>query len=680
MGDFWHFARRMVRQRVSLALAMLFATLSAGGFGVGLLGLLPVLRSILPAKQGAPVQNLVTMVGGLNGKLSSITGGMLRIPQTWIDALPTDPFTAVVWLVAGLGLLTLFGASANFLHQYFSLTIVARTIAAIRRDAFRTAVHLPLRTVLTGLGSASIGGEAGAMKADSAAGPSDVVSRIVYDTANLGAGFNALLSKALAQASKGAAAMTVALYLDWRVALIALAIAVPMFILLRKIGKKIRRASRKALESQSGLYLAASESLSGLRVVKVHAAERFESGRFHRINKRVVKQEFKVRTARAIASPLIEVLALFILGSFALVALKAIIEGKLDPSKFFMVFAALGAGAASLKPIVGLFNDVQQSSAAANRLRQLLTAEPEAGHDRSLPMAPALKASSTLAFEHVTFTYPGASHTALRDISLTIRHGETVAFVGTNGCGKTTLLSLVPRLFDPDSALASHPTPIAPTEPFAMLSGRVLWDSRDIREVSIRSLRGRIGVVTQETVLFRGSIAFNIAYGAGSVTDEQVRSAARRARAEDFILAKPGGYGFEVGEGGSGLSGGQRQRLAIARAILRDPDVLILDEATSMIDAESEAKISEAIADFVGSETRQRTCLIVAHRLSTVVGADRIIVMDAGRIVDQGTHAELLGRCAIYQSLVSHQLIRFRPPQLPENDSPSQSSSSAPAA
>jgi ABC-type multidrug transport system fused ATPase/permease subunit len=188
----------------------------------------------------------------------------------------------------------------------------------------------------------------------------------------------------------------------------------------------------------------------------------------------------------------------------------------------------------------------------------------------------------------------------------------------------------------------------------------VLWAGRDIREYSVRSLRERIGVVTQETVLFRGSIAFNIGYGASGVTDERVRDAARRARAEEFILAKPGGYAFEVGEGGAGLSGGQRQRIAIARAILRDPDVLILDEATSMVDAESEARIAEAIAEFArGDGERMRTCLIVAHRLSTVVAADRIVVMDRGRIIDQGTHAELLERCETYRVLVNNQLIRM---------------------
>jgi subfamily B ATP-binding cassette protein MsbA len=221
-------------------------------------------------------------------------------------------------------------------------------------------------------------------------------------------------------------------------------------------------------------------------------------------------------------------------------------------------------------------------------------------------------------------------------VDLVVRHGERVAVVGPNGSGKSTLLSMVPRLFDPDEG-----------------DGAVLIDGRDIREVSIRSLRRQIGVVTQETVLFRGTIRENIAYGADDAGDERIIAAARRARAEEFIAAMPGGYDAMVGERGLTLSGGQRQRLAIARAILRDPAILILDEATSMIDADSEAKIAEAIADF----TRGRTCLIVAHRLSTVIGADRIVVMDRGRIVDEGRHAELLARCEVYRLIARRQLV-----------------------
>jgi ABC-type multidrug transport system fused ATPase/permease subunit len=281
-------------------------------------------------------------------------------------------------------------------------------------------------------------------------------------------------------------------------------------------------------------------------------------------------------------------------------------------------------------------------------LGELLETPVEPGHGHRLPRLP--RHADSIEFKDITFTYPTAKEPSLRGISLHIPFGQVVAFVGPNGCGKTTLLSLVPRLFDPDVGEEGAPT------------GRVLIDGRDIRDYAVRSVRRQIGVVTQDTVLFAGTIRSNIAYaGDGTVTEEQVKDAARRARAEEFILAKPLGYDEPIGEGGAGLSGGQRQRLAIARAILRDPAILILDEATSMIDSDSEAKIAEAIAEFVGGSGNgtgkgRRTCLVVAHRLSTVMNADRIVVMDAGRVVDQGRHEELLGRCEVYRLLARNQL------------------------
>jgi ABC-type multidrug transport system fused ATPase/permease subunit len=624
MQTFWTFARRMLRYRWLVAAAMVFALLSAGGLGAGLLGMKPVLDNILGAG-GKAARTLPEIVSGWN---SELPGWSPKVPQGIIDSLPTKPFDAVLWIMVALGALTMIGAACNFMHAYLSLTVISRTIANIRREAFHRVIHLPLKTVLQ-------------------SGPSDLVSRIVYDTAALGAGFNALLSRAVAQVTKGIAAMAAAFWFDWRLAGAALLIAPALAIVIRKLGKRIRRASRSALEGQAGLYLAAGEALGGLRVVKVHANERAEAGRFHKINKRVVAQEFKVRTARALASPLIETLTLFILGSLAVIAIKTILDHHLDPETFIMVLGSLGIAGASLKPLTGLLNDIQQASAAATRLGELLALPTEPGHDRTLPKLPPVR--ETIEFDNVGFGYPGAASPALRGVSLSIPHGATYAFVGPNGCGKTTLLSLIPRLFDPEQ-------------------GRVVIDGRDIREFNIRSLRKQIGVVTQDTVLFRGTIADNIAYGASGLGDgaaemEKIRSAARMARAEEFILAKPNGYDFEIGEQGAGLSGGQRQRIAIARAMLRDPAILILDEATSMVDAESEARIAEAVAEFVSPRgrdgaARSRTCLIVAHRLSTVLAADQIVVMDDGRILDRGKHSELLGRCDLYRSLVSNQLMK----------------------
>jgi ABC-type multidrug transport system fused ATPase/permease subunit len=339
-----------------------------------------------------------------------------------------------------------------------------------------------------------------------------------------------------------------------------------------------------------------------------------------------------------LASPVVEVLSIIALGGLSLLAAKAVIDGKLAFPQFLGAIGALFAAGASLKPLTGLLNDIQGASGAAARIQELMQARPEPGHDSTLPRLP--RHHESIEFRNVTFTYPGAMRPALDRVRLKIVHGQRIAVVGPNGSGKTTLLALVPRLFDPNPD-----------------SGGIFIDGQDIRTVSVRSLRRQVGVVTQETVLFRGTIRSNIAYGAEDFTEDKIIAAARRARAHDFIAALPQGYDTPVGEQGLTLSGGQRQRIAIARAILREPSILILDEATSMVDADSEAKIAEAIAEF----SHGRTCLIVAHRLSTVINADRIIVMDAGRVVDDGVHAELMQRCPAYRLIAENQLVKGDP-------------------
>jgi ABC-type multidrug transport system fused ATPase/permease subunit len=609
MDAFWHFAARMLRYKATIAWAMAFAAASALGLGIGLVSVAPLLENILqPDHEGLP-----ELARAYNASVPDIAG-RVRLPEAWVEALPPGQFTAIVWIISVLGLLTVLGAVANFLHAYLSLTVVYRTSTNIRREAFHRVVRLPLKTVVAG-------------------GASDLTSRIVNDTHQLGHGFATLLSRAVAQITKGAAGFAAALVLSPLLVLSALPITVVLYIVIRRLGKRIRRASRGALRSQAGLYAAAGEVLRGLRVVKVYTAERAEAGRFHRINKAFMRDMMRVRVVRALASPLVEVLALFALGILSLIAAKAILDGHIEVEVFIATLVALGVAGASLKPLTGLINEVQASSAAAQRLRELLDLPPEPGHGARLPKLP--RHAESIELDRVTFTYPGAARPALRDLSLRVDHGERLAIVGPNGCGKTTLLALIPRLFDPD--------PPEPGRP----GGRVMIDGHDIRDFQIRSLRKQIGVVTQETVVFEGTIASNIAYGAENVTPERIEHAARQARAHEFIDHLPRKYDTHVGEQGLTLSGGQRQRIAIARAILRNPAILILDEATSMIDGESEARIAEAIAEF----SRTRTCLIVAHRRSTVMTADRIVVMDEGRIVDEGTHDELARRCEVYNDL-----------------------------
>ena len=605
MSAFWPLARRMLTYRRPLAGAAVAAIVSAVGLGAGLLGIAPILDALI-----GNGKTLAEIAISFNDR------SPFDIPPSVIDAMPTKPFTAAMIMVSALAVLTVIGAVANFLHMFLSLTVVERTVARIRAEMFERVIHMPL----------------GAIAAE---GADRSVSRVVNDPQQLGAGFNALLSKGVAQITKGIAAFIAAIVINAELTLITLIVAPAMAVVIRKLGKQIRRASKKALEKQAGLYAAAGEVVHGLPVVKTFNAERRELARFHRENKAVLSNLLRARTARAMSSPITEAMAILIVAGLALIAVKAVDDNEIDPTSMILAIASLGVAGASLRPLTGVINDIQQSTGAADRIAETLAQPREIPRDdsrKTLPKLPRL--SNAIRFENITYAYPGATDPALRDIDLEINKGETVALVGPNGSGKTTLLSLVPRLFDPRE-------------------GRVTVDGVDVKTVSVRSLRQQIGVVTQHSVLFSGTIRHNIAYGVRGATTAQIEAAAQAAHAERFI-AERGGYETVIGERGAGLSGGQRQRIAIARAIIRDPAILLLDEATSMIDAESEALINDALANLAEG----RTTLVVAHRLSTVLSADRIVVMDQGRIVDAGAHDQLLARCPTYRSIAQHQLTR----------------------
>jgi ABC-type multidrug transport system fused ATPase/permease subunit len=616
----------MLRHRAQVAGALVMVALTSGSLGVGLLGAKPVMEAILGQGRG-----MDTLARAANEWLAREITPDIAIPDRVIAQLPTEPFATLAWLMVGLCALALFGAVCNFGHAFLAHGVVNRTATRVRHEAFRSLVRGSLRDLW-------------------AMGGADAVSRVVNDSNALASGLTVLLSKAVLQVSKGIAGLAAAVFFDWRVTAAALLVAPGLYGVIRTVGRRIKRGSRAALTSQASLYSAAAEVAGALRVVKVSTSEAREIARFHQANKAMLRELNRVRAAKALASPLTEMLAIFLLCALVLLAGKVILARSLDPGDFILALGSLAVAGASLKPITGIINEIQAASPAAARLHDLIV-RPREGAARGNPALP--RHGRDLVFDRVDFTYsanqpaptnpptpatsaaspttatpaPLARPAALRAISLTIPHGQRFALVGPNGSGKTTLTSLVPRLFDPDK-------------------GRVLIDGVDIRTVSLRSLRRQIAVVTQEVVLFGGTIASNIAYGLWA-SRADIERAARLARCHDFIAALPSGYDTPIGEGGLGLSGGQRQRIAIARAVLRDPSILILDEATSMIDPESEGAIASALAEFcVG-----RTCLIVAHRLRTVRSCDAIVVLRDGSIEDVGTHDQLLQRCALYQSL-----------------------------
>lgn len=604
MSPFRRFVSRMIRShRGVLAVGMGCAFVSAGGLGVGLLILKPVFEVLFdPAERGS----LADLAREYNAGEPFVA-----IPDDLIARLPVDPFAGLCLMVGVVAVLTVIGGVANFLHQFLSQTATTRAVAAIRDDAFERVLHLPLSRVVE-------------------RGPSEFVARIVRDAAELQKGLIALVSRSVAHVTKGLAACVAAIIFDWRLTLFAVIVLPILAVVLRKIGKRVRRGTRGSLAAQEGLLRIATESLQGLRAVKTSNAEPEVRARFAAINEEVVRHELRVRTARALSAPLVEMLAVFAIFALALLAAKQILAGTLTREEVVLTLAALGIAGGSFRPLAGLINEVQAAAAPAERLAEIID-EPAEPDGAGLPALPAPQ--RRIAFEGVRVLYPGAAIPALDAIDVAIEVGTCVAIVGPNGSGKTTFASLLPRLLRP-------------------AEGRVTVDGRDLAEFELRSVRRRIGVVTQETMIFRGSVHDNIAFGTPGATREQVEAAARQAHAWEFLAALPGGFDADLAEQGASLSGGQRQRLAIARAILRNPAVLILDEATSQIDAESEGHISAALRTFMVG----RTSLVIAHRLSTVQDADRILVFDGGRIVGDGTHETLRAGNDLYQRLCATQL------------------------
>jgi len=417
-------------------------------------------------------------------------------------------------------------------------------------------------------------------------------------------------------------------YRDWKLALVAMVIFPIAIYPITSFGRKMRQISSSTQVTVGSLTSLLQETISGNRIVKAFGMESYEDERFGKENERLFRLTMKSVSVRAITSPLMEFLGGIGIASIIIYGGYQVLQGTSTPGTFFSFLAALLMLYEPAKRLTNVNNTIQQGLAGAERIFSVIDTVPEIKNREGAVELPRISREINVC--DVSFRYEEAF--VLRHINLNIRVGECVAFVGMSGGGKTTLVNLIPRFYD-------------------VTEGRILIDGHDIRDVTLESLRAQIGIVTQQTILFNDTARNNIAYGDIRKSDEDIVRAAKAANAHDFIMKLPEGYDTMIGEQGVKLSGGERQRISIARALLKDAPILILDEATSSLDTEAEIEVQEALDKLM----KNRTTLVIAHRLSTIRNADRIIVLVDGEIVEEGNHESLLQKKGEYFKLYNMQ-------------------------
>jgi ATP-binding cassette, subfamily B, bacterial MsbA len=544
----------------------------------------------------------------------------LQTAEPYVDAyLPADPFNTLVFITVFL----LVGTLLKDVFLVANNVLVARLAQLATFDLRKLFYRRTLRMDLA---------------AFSEDGTADLMSRFTNDMHQVAVGLDSLFGKLIREPLKMFACLGLAAFFSWRLLLLTLFITPVAAFSIRWLAKMLKRANRRAMEEMAGIYTTLEETFRSIKIVKAFTTESQERKRFHDNNKSYYHKSMRIARYDSLSHPMTEVLGIatvslvMIVGGWLIFSTKPLVLGvsldkwRISQSAMLTFFALLAGMADPLRKMSDIFSSLQGGSAAADRIFARLDRQPTVC-DPKHP-APFQRHHSELSFENVGFAYQ-ADKLVLEEVSLKIAFGETIAIVGPNGCGKSTLANLIPRFADPTA-------------------GVVKLDGVPLPDMRLRDLRGQIGLVTQETMLFDDTIFNNIRYGSPQATRGQVIEAAKQAHAHRFIENElPNGYETSAGALGNCLSGGQRQRIALARAILRDPAILILDEATSQVDLESEQAIQQVLEKF----TRGRTTILITHRLAVLSLADRIVAMQAGRVLDVGRHEELLSRCDLYRRL-----------------------------
>ncbi|MGE4001652.1 MAG: ABC transporter ATP-binding protein [Planctomycetaceae bacterium] len=563
------------------------------------------------------------------GKLSDVSWrlfAMSWVQQRVMPWVPENAFQVFTWILVMLLIMTAIKGLFIFIQDVLVGSVVELVVMSIRKQCFRKVLMLDYQSL-------------------SADGTADLMSRFTNDFQTMSLGLSLLGGRLVREPLKAVVCIIGALVVNWRLTLLSLVFIPILGYAFYHYGRMLKRASRRMLESMSRIYKVLEETFIGLKIVIAFGGAPRHRQRFHKEHKVYYAKAMKVVQVDALTKPTIELLGMLAVivamlpGAYLVLRQKTEIweirltNSPMDMGQLTLLYAMLLGILDPCRKMSSVYSKLKTSTAALDRIFELMDRKPTICDPPSPVRLPRL--GQSIEFENVSFQYPvrglaPARRAALDNVNLTIAAGEVVALVGENGCGKSTLVNLLPRFFDPQR-------------------GEVRIDGVPIKQAALRDLRSQIGLVTQETILFDDSIAENIRYGKPAATAIEIEEAARRAHVDSFVAELPHGFSTSVGERGGELSGGQRQRVSLARAILRDPALLILDEATSAIDAQSESLIHSTLKEF----SQGRTVLLVTHMLSSSLLSfiTRIVVMEEGRIAATGTHEKLLATCPQYQRL-----------------------------